>query len=83
MLELVRRAAQKINRADRELVRRSAAIPPSAADEGLKRLTRTANHSLLWFGAAAVLACRKGATRRAALRGVASIGGASLTINAM
>ena len=83
MLQWVRRAAQKINRADRELVRRSAAIPPSAADEGLKRLTRTANHSLLWFAAAAVLAGRKGATRRAALRGVASIGGASLTINAV
>ena len=47
----MRRAAQEINRADRGLVRRTAAIPPSAADEGLKRLTRTANHSLLWFAA--------------------------------
>ncbi|MGH3984027.1 MAG: bifunctional phosphatase PAP2/diacylglycerol kinase family protein [Pseudonocardiaceae bacterium] len=83
MLEWVRRAAQEINRADHELVCRTAAIPPSAADEGLKRLTRTANHSLLWFAAAAVLACCKGVTRRAALRGVASIGGASLTINAL
>ncbi|HVE97032.1 MAG TPA: phosphatase PAP2 family protein [Pseudonocardiaceae bacterium] len=83
MLEWVRRAAQKINRADRELVRRTAAIPPSAADEGLKRLTRTANHSLLWFAAAAVLSCRKGVTRRAAFRGVAAIGGASLTTNAL
>ena len=83
MLQWVRRAAQKINRADRELVRRTAAIPPSAADEGLKRLTRTANHSLLWFAAAAVLAGRKGVTRRAAFRGVAAIGGASLSINAV
>ncbi|MGQ0716268.1 MAG: phosphatase PAP2 family protein [Pseudonocardiales bacterium] len=83
MLEWLRRAAQEINLVDRELVRRSAAIPPSAADEGLKRLTRTANHSWLWFAVAAALFSRKGATRRAALRGVAAIGGASLTINAM
>ncbi len=83
MLEWLRRAAQEINLVDRELVRRSATIPPSAADEGLKRLTRTANHSLLWLAVAAVLFSRKGATRRAALRGVAAIGGASLTINAM
>ncbi len=79
----MRRAAQEINRADRELVRRTETIPPSAADEGLKRLTRTANHSLLWFGVAAALAIRKGVTRRAALRGVAAIWGASLTTNAM
>lgn len=83
MLEWLRREAQEINRVDRELVRRSAAIPPSAADDGLKALTRTANHSLLWFAVAAALASRKGVTRRAALRGVAAIGGSSFTINAM
>jgi diacylglycerol kinase family enzyme/membrane-associated phospholipid phosphatase len=83
VLEWVRRAAQKINRVDHELVRRTAAIPPSAVDDGLKRLTRTANHSLLWFAVAAVLASRKGAARRAGLRGVAAIGGASLTTNAL
>ncbi len=83
MLEWLRAAAQEINRVDHELVRRTAAIPPSAVDHGLKRLTRTANHSLLWFAVAAVLAGRKGVTRRAALRGVAAISGASLTTNAL
>ncbi|MDQ4104568.1 MAG: phosphatase PAP2 family protein, partial [Actinomycetota bacterium] len=41
------------------------------------------NHSLLWFAVAAALASRKGATRRAALRGVAAVGGASFTTNAL
>ncbi|MGH3888045.1 MAG: bifunctional phosphatase PAP2/diacylglycerol kinase family protein [Pseudonocardiaceae bacterium] len=83
MLEWLRRAAQEINRVDHGLVRRSAAILPSTADDALKGLTRAANHSLLWFAVAAALASRKGATRRAALRGMAAIGGASFTVNAV
>lgn len=74
---------REINRVDRELVRRSAAIPHWPADPGLRALSTAANHSLLWLAAAAVLASRKGATRRGALRGVAAIGGASFTINAL
>lgn len=80
MLDWWRRVAQEINRVDRELVRRSAAIPPSPADSGLKGLTRAANHSLLWFAVAAVLASRKGVTMRAVLRGMAAIGEASFTV---
>ncbi|MGH3721240.1 MAG: bifunctional phosphatase PAP2/diacylglycerol kinase family protein [Pseudonocardiaceae bacterium] len=72
-----------MNRIDRELVRRSAVIPRWPADTGLRGLTTAANHSLLWFAVAAVLASRKGANRRAALRGVVAIGGASLAINAL
>ncbi|MGH3834739.1 MAG: bifunctional phosphatase PAP2/diacylglycerol kinase family protein [Pseudonocardiaceae bacterium] len=83
MLEWLRRVAREINRVDHELVRRSAAVPPAAADDGLKALTRAANHSLLWFAVAAALASRKGVTRRAALRGLAAIGGASFTVNAV
>ncbi|MGH3769979.1 MAG: bifunctional phosphatase PAP2/diacylglycerol kinase family protein [Pseudonocardiaceae bacterium] len=79
----LRRVAQDVNRIDRELVRRSAVIPQWPADTGLRGLTTAANHSLLWFAVAAVLASRKGAHRRAALRGMAAIGGASLTINAL
>jgi undecaprenyl-diphosphatase len=82
VLDWLRRAAQEINWVDRELVRRSAAIPPSP-DGGLKGLTRAANHSLLWFAVAAALASRKGVSRRAALRGLAAIGGASFTVNAV
>ncbi|MGH3921155.1 MAG: bifunctional phosphatase PAP2/diacylglycerol kinase family protein [Pseudonocardiaceae bacterium] len=83
MQEWLRRVAREINRVDHELVRRSAAVPPAAADDGLKALTRAANHSLLWFAVAAALASRKGVTRRAALRGLAAIGGASFTVNAV
>lgn len=83
MRNWLRRAARDVNWVDRELVRRSAAIPRWPADTGLKALTTAANHSLLWFAVAAVLASRRGATRRAALRGVAAIGGASFTTNAL
>ncbi|MDQ3764469.1 MAG: phosphatase PAP2 family protein [Actinomycetota bacterium] len=83
MRRWLRRVAQEINWVDGELVRRSATIPRWPADASLKGLTTAANHSLLWFTVAAVLASRKGATRRAALRGVAAIGGASFTTNAL
>jgi undecaprenyl-diphosphatase len=79
----LRKVAQEINRVDRELVRRSAVIPHWPADAGLRALSTAANHSLLWLAAAAVLATRKGSTRRGALRGVAAIGGASFVINAL
>jgi len=55
--------------------RRAAAFPDSA----LKAVTTLANHSVLWFMIAAVLASRHGVTRRAAVRGVLAIGGASFT----
>jgi diacylglycerol kinase family enzyme/membrane-associated phospholipid phosphatase len=77
------RVVTKIDRIDRALVSRRAIIPRRPADTVFKRLTTAANHSLLWFAIAAVLASRQGATRRAALRGVAAIGGASFTINAL
>jgi diacylglycerol kinase family enzyme/membrane-associated phospholipid phosphatase len=73
----------KIDRLDRALVSRRAIIPRRPTDTVFKGLTTAANHSLLWFAIAAVLASRQGATRRAALRGVAAIGGASFTINAL
>lgn len=62
-------------------MRRVAALPATRADPALQRLSKAANHSVLWLGVAAVLAVRKGATRRAGLRGVAAITGASFTAN--
>lgn len=62
-------------------MRRSAALPATPADRGLKKLSKAANHSLLWFAVAAALAARKGRTRRAGLRGVAAIAGASAGAN--
>ncbi len=81
MWKRLRDSLARVGRIDQELVRRSAAVRRTPADQGLKQLTRSANHSLLWFACAAVLATRKGAPRRAALRGVVAIAGASATVN--
>ncbi|NUK09430.1 phosphatase PAP2 family protein [Streptomyces lunaelactis] len=53
------------------------------AEPVLPRLSRSANHGLLWFGAAAgMMALGRGArSRRAAVRGIASLAVASATIN--
>ncbi|EGX55544.1 hypothetical protein SZN_32386 [Streptomyces zinciresistens K42] len=52
------------------------------AEPVLPRLSRGANHGVLWFAAAAAIAAgRTPRARRAAVRGIASLGLASLTIN--
>ncbi|MFJ2830666.1 bifunctional phosphatase PAP2/diacylglycerol kinase family protein [Streptomyces sp. NPDC087263] len=52
------------------------------ADHILPRLTRTANHGVLWFAAAAAIAAaRTPRSRAAAARGLASLAVASATIN--
>ncbi|MER5893503.1 phosphatase PAP2 family protein [Streptomyces sp. NPDC001876] len=53
------------------------------AEPLLPRLSRSANHGLLWFGAAAGMAAlgSSARSRRAALRGIASLAVASATIN--
>lgn len=53
-------------------------------DPVLPRLSRGANHGVLWFAtAAAVAASRTPRARRAAARGVASLALASATINTL
>ncbi|WP_371526333.1 phosphatase PAP2 family protein [Streptomyces sp. NBC_01283] len=53
-------------------------------DRFLPRLSRSANHGLLWFGVAAgIAATRTPRARRAALRGTASLSLASATINTL
>lgn len=47
----------------------------------MKALSTAANHSLLWFGLGAGLACGRGGPRRAALRGAGAIAAASATTN--
>jgi undecaprenyl-diphosphatase len=81
VLAWLRTVVQRVNETDQAIERRIAKIPPSRADTALKVLTTSANHSLLWFAVAALLASRKGVTRRAALRGVVAIGGASFVTN--
>lgn len=60
-----------------------ARLPVTAADEGLRKLTATADHGVLWLAVAAVLVVRQGVTRRAALRGLISVSGASFLANAV
>jgi undecaprenyl-diphosphatase len=54
------------------------------AEPVLPRLSRSANHGVLWCATAAVMAAvRTPRARRAAVRGLASLGLASLTINTL
>jgi diacylglycerol kinase family enzyme/membrane-associated phospholipid phosphatase len=75
------RAFRRVGRTDRKLMRHSAALPASKTDDALMALSRSANKSRLWWGVAALLAARKGATRRGALRGIVAIAGASAAAN--
>lgn len=75
------RKFRRIGRLDRAFGDFVADLPASRADSGLLRLTGSADYSTLWMACAAVLATRQGATRRAALRGVVSVAGASLVTN--
>jgi undecaprenyl-diphosphatase len=72
-----------VNDVDRAISRRIAARPPSPLDTAMKGLSTAADHSLLWFAVAAVLSVRRGATRKAAGRGVLAIAMASTTANAV
>ncbi len=73
----------RIDRIDRDLVRSISDRPVSGLDSGLKILTTSADHGVLWFAIAAALAGRTGPTRRAALRGVLAIGATSFVANAL
>jgi undecaprenyl-diphosphatase len=79
VIRRIRRWYHRVGRVDAELVRRSGELPPTVFDTFFRRLGRVADHSKLWFAIAALLTLRKGATRRAGLRGLAAIGGASFS----
>lgn len=73
---------QRISELDRRLFERVAAARLRGAHPVLPRLTRTADHGLLWMGTAALLGGVGGRrTRRAALRGIGSLAVASLATN--
>ena len=76
-----RRRLADVNEQDCRITTAIGKLPYSAADPGLAALTRSANHSKLWFGVAAALAAGTRHTRRGALRGVLAIAGASLLAN--
>jgi undecaprenyl-diphosphatase len=75
--------ADPVNELDRAISRRVAALPPSPLDTTMKGLSTAANHSLLWFAVVAGLSARRGATRKAAGRGVLAIALASTSANAV
>ncbi|GGS56080.1 MULTISPECIES: bifunctional phosphatase PAP2/diacylglycerol kinase family protein [Actinokineospora] len=77
----VRRSARQVNRVDRDLVIRSAHLPPTPVDAALTSLSMAANKSTLWFAIATILGAKKGKTRRAALRGIGAIAIASVSAN--
>ncbi|GGX53227.1 bifunctional phosphatase PAP2/diacylglycerol kinase family protein [Streptomyces fructofermentans] len=67
---------------DHRLFEAVAARHFPGGDRLLPRLSRSANHGVLWFGTAALLAATGSPrARRAAVRGVASLALASATIN--
>ncbi|MEU9442708.1 phosphatase PAP2 family protein [Streptomyces sp. NPDC048304] len=67
---------------DGRLFEAAAAWHWPGAERVLPRLSRGANHGVLWFAtAAAMAAVRTPRARRAAVRGLASLGVASLAIN--
>ncbi|GHG98348.1 bifunctional phosphatase PAP2/diacylglycerol kinase family protein [Streptomyces rubradiris] len=69
---------------DGRLFETAAAWHWPGAERVLPRLSRAANHGVLWFASAAALAAsRTPRSRRAAARGLASLGLASLTINTL
>lgn len=63
-------------------MRLSTDLPPSRLDAGLRALSTSANHSALWMGIAAGLGLPGGRARRAAIRGILSVAGASALTNA-
>ncbi|WP_078887779.1 bifunctional phosphatase PAP2/diacylglycerol kinase family protein [Streptomyces sp. NRRL S-118] len=77
------RVTELLSAWDRDVFHRVATRHWPGAEPLLPRLSRSANHGLLWFGTAAGIAAlgRGARSRRAAVRGVASLALASATIN--
>ncbi|WP_218003285.1 bifunctional phosphatase PAP2/diacylglycerol kinase family protein [Nocardia concava] len=78
-----RRKFRRVGRADRALTAAVARLPASAVDDGLLMLTRSADFGVLWLLIAGVLGTRKGPPRRAAVRGVVSLGATSLLVDSI
>jgi undecaprenyl-diphosphatase len=76
------RVIDELDRLDRDIYAAVADSPTSTLDEPLRRLSNSANYSMIWIaaaGAMVVLGGRPG--RRAALSGLISIGVTSAVVN--
>ncbi len=71
----------RLGEADLAAFQRVAGLEIPVLDAMLPRLTRSANHGLLWWGVAAGLEVTRGPRRRAAVRGLLSVGIASAVAN--
>jgi diacylglycerol kinase family enzyme/membrane-associated phospholipid phosphatase len=83
MIEQFRRRLSDVREVDHAISRWIGRRPPGLADLVMIELSAAANHSKLWFSIAAALIAKKGATRRAGLRGVLAIAATSFTANAV
>ncbi|MEV8587049.1 phosphatase PAP2 family protein [Streptomyces sp. NPDC051180] len=77
----LRDVIRDLNAVDGAVYAAVAATPTPTLDSGLRRLSRTADHSKISFAVAAALACLPGRPRRAALVGVGAIAVASASAN--
>jgi undecaprenyl-diphosphatase len=76
------RAAREADGLDRAVYAAIAAVPTPTLDGALGRLSRAADHSLLWLAIGAGMAAAGGKRgRRAATRGTAAIGVTSALVN--
>src|SRR6185312_9272533 len=71
----------QVDNLDRAVFRAVAAAPTPSLDREFTRLSRAANHSKLWMGVAAVLACIGPRGRRAAFDGMVAIAATSTAVN--
>jgi membrane-associated phospholipid phosphatase len=75
-------ALRELGAVDRAVYQAIASVPTPTLDEPLRRLSRAADKSRLWLAIAAVLALAGGPTgRRAAARGLLSVGVTSAVVN--
>jgi undecaprenyl-diphosphatase len=66
---------------DRAVYTAVASVPAPALDQAMRRLSRSADRSKLWFGIAGALALTGPSGRRAASRGILAIGATSAVVN--
>jgi undecaprenyl-diphosphatase len=66
---------------DRAVYAAVASVPAPALDQAMRRLSKSADRSRLWFGIAGALALTGPAGRRAAGRGILAIGATSALVN--
>ncbi len=77
----MRGRVDRVSELDRVISRAVSDLPRTRFDDAMKAVSTAANHGVLWFAVAALLGSRRGSSRKAALRGVASVALASTSAN--